>query len=77
MIDYYLHKKCSLVRGDSRPAEQTRCGGCVWLDRKVRACIFSLDFSRCVTLDEFSERLRSVDPDQQKKLAEPWRRFTE
>jgi len=72
MIDYYLHKKCQLVKKSN---DNIRCGGCIWLDQELRRCIFAIDFPRSVSLAEFRNRLLSVNEEQQNGLTDPSRRF--
>jgi hypothetical protein len=75
MIDYYLHKKCPLVMPAGRQTENVRCGGCVWLDRGVGKCVFSLNYPKEVTAKDVVMRIRSVNGEQQAMLSEPFQRF--
>ena len=75
MIDYYLHKKCSLVMPTAKQKENVRCKGCVWLDKETHRCIFSLNYPKSVDIKEIERRIKSVNLDQQNKLSEVWRRF--
>lgn len=75
MIDYYLNKKCPLVKPAGRQHENIRCGGCIWLDKELRKCIFSEHFSRSIKIDEFIFRLNKVNKQQQNKLSNPNQRF--
>lgn len=71
MIDYYLNKHCMLTRDKTK----TRCGGCIWRNIKIRKCIFSLDYPKQVSIDEFKKRILMVNMEQQNKLTNPNRRF--
>jgi len=73
MIDYYLNKKCSLMFKGQR--EDTRCGGCVWLNKEIKKCLFSVDYPKTITLEEMKERIEKVNIKQQNKLSRPFRRF--
>lgn len=72
MIDYYLKKHCLL-----RKKGKIRCGGCVWLDRKIKPhkCIFALDYPKEVSMAEFKSRIKSVEERQQTMLSNPKKRF--
>ena len=75
MIDYYLHNKCGLNCPTAKQGLNIRCGGCIWLDKSLSMCIFSLHYPRSVTLDNLKERILKVDAKQQNNLSEPFRRF--
>ena len=75
MIDYYLHKKCPLVMPTAKQIENVRCNGCVWLDKELHKCLFSLKYPKTISIEEFKERIESVDEEQQKNLTEKFRRF--
>ena len=75
MIDYYLHKKCPLMfRGQK---EDIRCGGCIWLDKKIRKCLFSVDYPFEIKLMEIESRIKLVNKIQQNNLSQKFRRFIE
>lgn len=71
MIDYYLKKHCLLGRDKKNP----RCYGCVWLNRNIWKCVFSLVYPMVVTLQEFKERLEMVNDVQQLRITNPKKRF--
>ena len=73
MIDYYLHKKCSLMFKGQK--EDLRCRGCVWLDQEIHKCIFSVDYPKTISVLEFQTRILNVNKVQQNKLSDPVRRF--
>lgn len=77
MIDYYLHKKCPLTNPAGRQLENNRCGGCVWLNKKIlpHKCFFAVVYPGEITLAEFQGRLELVNEKQQANLSEPFRRF--
>jgi len=76
MIDYYLHKKCTLkIHITSKQKENIRCRGCIWLDKQLNKCIFSLDYPLTITSKEFIKRISLVNKNQQNNLSEPFRRF--
>jgi len=88
MIDYYMKKSpkpdgaicclaCSnrLCNNQERSCSRSRCKGCIWLDQELHKCIFSINFPRSVSLEEFAERIKSVDIEQQKRLSDPTQRF--
>jgi hypothetical protein len=75
MIDYYLHKKCPLVMATAKQIENVRCGGCIWLDKELKKCVFSLKFPRSVSTEELKERVNKVNLEQQEGLSENFRRF--
>ncbi len=78
MIDYYLHKKCPLkIHITSKQKESIRCSGCVWLDKTIKKCIFSIDYPNQISIDEFRQRICMVNTNQQNKLSEKFRRFGE
>jgi len=77
MIDYYLHKKCGLNCPTAKQKINIRCGGCIWLDKKLRKCIFSMHYPKSITFQEFKQRINSVNVNQQNKLSEPFRRFVD
>ena len=74
MIDYYLKKKCPLNFHNINK-EKIRCGSCVWLDKDVHKCIFSIEYPRKVTIKDFEVRISIVNLEQQNKLSNPNRRF--
>lgn len=71
MIDYYLKKHCSLTKDKVN----VRCSGCIWRDKILKKCLFSLDFPRQISVREIEERIKLVDENQQKELSDPKRRF--
>ena len=71
MIDYYLKKHCPLDKDKDNP----RCSGCIWLDKSIRQCIFALNYPNEITIEEFKERIKRVNLEQQNKLSDPKRRF--
>lgn len=77
MIDYYLHKHCCLMQSIKNQKETIRCRGCVWLNKKLNKCIFSVDYPQSVSLAEFKSRIKSVNDNQQSNLTETFRRFKE
>jgi len=72
VIDYYLHKKCALMPGAK---QNIRCKGCIWRDRKIQKCIFSIEFPRSISSKEFTQRIESVNQKQQNNLSEKFQRF--
>ena len=84
MIDYYLKKYCCLNCKEDKNAKcgitgracsLCRCTGCVWLDKDIHKCIFSVNYPKQITMEEFARRIAIVNPEQQKKLSDPKRRF--
>ena len=75
MIDYYLHKKCPLMFKGQK--EDIRCKACVWLDIKLKKCLFSVDFPKSISIKEFSEKISLVNEEQQNNLSQKFRRFVE
>lgn len=75
MIDYYLHKKCPLTKPAGRQLENNRCGGCVWLIKRIHKCVFAEVLLVSITLKDFESRVKNVNEEQQANLAEPFRRF--
>jgi len=75
MIDYYLNKKCPLVMPTAKQIENVRCNGCVWVDKEIHKCIFSLKYPKQITIKEFKERINSVNIQQQNNLSQKKRRF--
>jgi len=75
MIDYYLHKKCSLMAPSAKQKENIRCNGCVWFDKKINRCIFSINYPKQICLEDFKQRIENVNEEQQNNLSEPFRRF--
>ena len=73
MIDYYLHKKCSLMFKEQK--EDIRCNGCIWLNKEIKKCLFAIDYPFEVELKELEKRIKSVNEKQQRELSEPFRRF--
>jgi hypothetical protein len=71
MIDYYLKKYCMLGKNKSKP----RCNGCIWNDKSIHKCIFSLDYPKQISLKEMKERMSKINPEQQNNLSNPERRF--
>lgn len=71
MIDYYLKKHCPLDKDKNNP----RCSGCIWLDKSIRQCIFALKYPNEITIEQFRERIKKVNIEQQKGLSDPRRRF--
>jgi hypothetical protein len=59
----------------AKQIENVRCGGCVWVDKELGKCIFSLKYPKAVTLSDFSNRINNVNQVQQDKLSETFRRF--
>ena len=76
MIDYYLHKKCPLVKPAGRQYENIRCKGCIWIDKNLNKCIFGEHYPNTINLEDFKNRLSNVNEEQQIKLSETWRRFS-
>jgi hypothetical protein len=76
MIDYYLHKKCPLrIYITSKQKENIRCNGCIWLDKELKKCVFSLEYPNSIPIEELKKRINSINIFQQNKLSEPFRRF--
>ena len=82
MIDYYLKTHCCLICRHEhvcniikKPCEDCRCNGCVWLDKEIKKCIFSVNYPKSVSLDEIKRRIELVNPIQQKRLSDPKQRF--
>ena len=59
----------------SRQKINVRCGGCIWLDKKINQCIFGVNYPKAVTIESFIRRIKSVDKKQQQNLSNPFRRF--
>lgn len=72
MIDYYLHKHCLL---SSKIKSKIRCNGCIWLDKNIHKCIFSIGYPKSISISEFKRRILLVNKEQQKKLDNPNKRF--
>lgn len=70
MIDNFRNKRCPLYEG----LENEQCNNCVWLDKKIKICIFSINYPFHITIEELCKRAKLVDEKQQKKLLLP-RRF--
>ena len=70
MIDYYLKKHCPL----DKHKKNLRCRG-IWLDRDIKQCIFALKYPKEITIEEFEQRIKKVNLEQQNKLSDPKRRF--
>jgi hypothetical protein len=83
MIDYYLHNNCCFLCHPQRTECATlkkacarcRCSGCIWLDKDLHKCIFSVGFSREIKIGEFINRIIAVSSEQQNKLSDRSRRF--
>ena len=75
MIDYYLHKKCSLMIKGQR--EDMRCKGCVWLNKDINKCLFSVNYPQTISIAQIKIRIQMVNKKQQYKLSKPFRRFIE
>lgn len=82
MIDYYLHKHCCLVckygkkcEDDGVACSKCRCSGCVWLDKELHKCVFSIEYPKSISLQELEECISVVNLEQQNNLSEPFRRF--
>jgi len=63
MIDYYLHKKCSLMFNGQK--EDIRCSGCIWFNKEINTCLFATDYPKEITLKEMEERIENVNEEQQ------------
>jgi len=75
MIDYYLHKKCSLCSPIAKQNISVRCGGCICLDKKLNKCLFSLDYPKSIDIKEVIRRIKLVDDKQQNKLSQTFQMF--
>jgi hypothetical protein len=75
MIDYYLHKHCSLVSPSAKHQEKLRCSGCVWLDKEIRMCIFGVHYPKTISIEDLTKRIKNVNEEQQANLSETFRRF--
>lgn len=73
MIDYYLNKKCSLMFKGQK--EDIRCNGCIWFNKDINKCLFSVDYPNTISLSQIKKRIEMVDEKQQAKLSKPFKRF--
>lgn len=71
MIDYYLKKHCMLTKDKYNP----RCKGCIWLDKKINKCVFSINYPKQISINEFKIRIKKVNKEQQDALFNPIQRF--